>query len=251
MAKKYFCWNIDDGLEQDKKITKYFRRCGIGATFNLNSGLMGEKQLIGRIGNLGMKTVPTDSFKSGIHFMKYSDSNRIPADEVKQVYEGFEVASHGLMHDNFLKITDVDAKYSIGQDVVNLNKIFGTTIQGFAYPFGQYNETTIKLLQDAGIKYARTVQKAADFDMPKDYLRLPMTAWHINKDVFEKLDAFLRAESEKDQFFLMFGHGYEFDFNTRESNWEKFFKICDLVANRTDVICCSTSDALLAQNIPD
>ena len=41
---KYFCWNIDDGLEQDKKIIEEFRRDGIAATFNLNAGWFGRKQ---------------------------------------------------------------------------------------------------------------------------------------------------------------------------------------------------------------
>lgn len=47
-------------------------------------------------------------------------------------------------------------------------------------------------------------------------------AWHIDKDAFEKLTAFLREEAEDDLFFLMFAHGYEFDFGTKESSWQKF-----------------------------
>ena len=55
MAKKYFSWSFDDGLEQDKKITAILRKYGMGATFNLNSGLFGVRKYIGRISNLGGK----------------------------------------------------------------------------------------------------------------------------------------------------------------------------------------------------
>ena len=48
---------------------------------------------------------------------------------------------------------------------------------------------------------------------------------------------------EEDMFFLMFAHGYEFDFGTKESNWEKLEKICENVSSHDDIICCSISDA--------
>jgi peptidoglycan/xylan/chitin deacetylase (PgdA/CDA1 family) len=53
MAKKYFSWRFDDGLEQDKNITAILRKYRMGATFNLNSGLFGVRKYIGRISNLG------------------------------------------------------------------------------------------------------------------------------------------------------------------------------------------------------
>ena len=54
-----------------------------------------------------------------------------------------------------------------------------------------------------------------------------------------------------DLFFLMFAHGYEFDFGTKESNWEKFEAICALVSGKPDVICCSIGDAFrLHKNNP-
>ena len=59
-----------------------------------------------------------------------------------------------------------------------------------------------------------------------------------------KVQAFLDAPAENDDlFFLMFAHGYEFDFGTKESNWEKFEAICALVSGKPDVICCSVGDA--------
>ncbi len=265
MGTKYFCWNIDDGLEQDKKITEYFRKCGIGATFNLNSGTMGRKQMIAHVGDIGFKDIPLEEFDPD-HFdldqvdpriaaylknmgsdltIGFKEEFRIPADEAVQVYEGFEVASHSLRHENLMVQDPAAARESVLQDVANLSAMFGTTIRGFAYPFGMMGEHTIQDLKDAGVLFARTTERAADFRRPADYYRLPMTASHSQPDVFEKLEAFFAADaSEEDLFFLMFAHGYEMDFGTETSNWDRFRKICDLVANRTDVRCVSTSEGL-------
>ncbi len=246
MGKKYFCWNIDDGLEQDKKITEVLRKNGMGATFNLNSSMFGKKQMIGRVGNYGMKDVPIEKYRRGLfHLMKYHESFRIPADEVKQVYQGFEIASHGYRHENLKKVPQTKADGSIRKDVRKLSKLFETKIKGFAYPYGAYSAQTDISLKDAGICYARTVSKAENFYKPKDLFHMPITGWHLDKDIMEKLDHFIKARSEeKDLFFLMFAHGYEFDFNTPESNWEKFKRICHKVADREDIVCCSTAEAL-------
>ena len=245
MGKKYFCWNIDDGLEQDKKIAEILQKNGMGATFNLNSGMFGIKQMIGRMGNYGIKDVPIEDFKSGSHFMKYHENFRIPKDEIKQVYQGFEIASHGYKHENLKKVSEVEAKDSICKDVHNLSELFEAEIKGFAYPYGAFSEQTDTLLKNAGIRYARTVAKTKSFKKPADLFHMPMTGWHIDKDIMQRIDDFINVEiEEEDLFFLIFGHGYEFDFNTPESNWEKFKKICDKVASRDDIICCSTSEAL-------
>ncbi len=71
-----------------------------------------------------------------------------------------------------------------------------------------------------------------------------MNCWHISKNVFPELERFYEAEAEEDDLlFLMFAHGYEFDFNTVESNWNKLERICRSVAEHSDIICCSTADA--------
>ena len=82
------------------------------------------------------------------------------------------------------------------------------------------------------------------FSFPSDPLSLPMTGWHLKKDAIPKTQAFLDAPAGTDDlFFLMFAHGYEFDFGTKESNWAKFEAICRLVSCRPEVICCSVGDA--------
>ena len=54
---------------------------------------------------------------------------------------------------------------------------------------------------------------------------------------------------QDDAFFLMFAHGYEFDFGTKESNWDKFKRICEAVAAQDDVIACSIGEAFRQHQI--
>ena len=104
MGKKYFAWSFDDGLEQDKKIIAILKEYGLGATFHLNSGLFGDRTYEGRIGNLGMTEKPAASFHPAAkHLLPYVPHFRIPEDEVVQVYEGFEIASH-TQHRRLLSI---------------------------------------------------------------------------------------------------------------------------------------------------
>lgn len=73
---------------------------------------------------------------------------------------------------------------------------------------------------------------------------MPLGCWHISAKVFDKLDEFFQMDtSAEDAFFLMFAHGYEFDFGTKESNWDKLRRICEAVATHDEVIACSIGEA--------
>ncbi|MCR4634393.1 MAG: polysaccharide deacetylase family protein [Erysipelotrichaceae bacterium] len=245
MFKKYFVWNIDDGLEQDKRIISVLKKYGMGATFNLNSGLYGDKTYEGRIGNLGMREVPYSEFDlTKRHLLPYVEHFRIPEEEVKDVYEGFEIASHSLEHKNLKKCDDRELNRQIAADVENLSKKFDQKIVGFAYPYGVSDQRCVKIMKENGIEYARTIGSAKDFSFPEDPYRMPMTCWHVSKKAFEKIDRFIETKAEKeDLFFLIFAHGYEFDFGTKESNWEKFEDICKRISSHSDIVCCSTGEA--------
>lgn len=97
MGKKYFTLSFADGLEQDKKLIALMKKYGIHGSFILNGGLFGDQKRIGRIGNYGILEFPeTDRIKNRI--FKNHPHNRIPRDEIAQVYKGFEIASHGFHH---------------------------------------------------------------------------------------------------------------------------------------------------------
>ena len=245
MGRKFFSWSFDDGLEQDKRIIEILKEYGLGATFHLNSGLFGDKTYEGRIGNLGMTEKPAASFDPNArHLLPYVPHFRIPADEVVQVYEGFEIASHTCHHVNLAKCTERERRAEIADDVNALSALFGQPVTGFAYPYGVGAKQSREALQAAGVQYARMATSKPGFRFPDDPLQLPLSCWHISGKTFDRLDAFFNTEAEEDLFFLMFAHGYEFDFGTKESNWEKFRRICETVASHDDVITCSIGEAL-------
>ena len=237
--KKYFCLSFDDGLEQDKKIIKILKEYGLkGCTFNLNGGLMGQKKAIGRIGDIGFTEKEDLALlkKKGL-FVHYTEDYRIPADEIAQVYEGFEVASHAYRHENLKKLSAQQLDETIRQDVECLKGLTGQEIMGFAYPFGAVSEEAVSVLKKYGIRYARTTGATKKFVLPKDPYRLDATCLLIQKDVLTLARQFIDAPpTEADQLFYVWGHGYELDFGTKNSNWEKFRKLCDMMAGAGDVI---------------
>ncbi|MBR3359003.1 MAG: polysaccharide deacetylase family protein [Solobacterium sp.] len=245
MGRKYFAWSFDDGLEQDKKIIEILRQYGLGATFHLNSGLFGDRTYEGRIGNLGMTETPASSFDPHArHLLPYVPHFRIPEDEIVQVYRGFEIASHTSHHVNLSRCTEETRRAEIRDDVEALSALTGQTVTGFAYPYGAGAKKSRDALKEAGVQYARLAVTKPGFRFPEDPLAMPLSCWHISAKTFERLDAFFQAEAEEDLFFLMFAHGYEFDFGTKESNWDKFRRICEAVASHDDIIACSIGEAL-------
>ncbi len=245
MGKKYFSWSFDDGLEQDKKIIRILKEYGIGATFHLNPGLFGDKTYEGRIGNLGMTEKAAASFDPAArHILPYVPHFRIPEDEVVQVYEGFEIASHTAHHVNLVKCSGFERNREIEEDVKTLSDRFRQTVTGFAYPYGVGAKQCKEALLNAGVQYARLAVSRPGFRFPEDPLAMPLSCWHISSKTFDRLNAFFQMDTGPDDaFFLMFAHGYEFDFGTKESNWDKFRRICEAVSRQDDVIACSIGEA--------
>lgn len=245
MGKKYFAWSFDDGLEQDKRIIKILKEYGLGATFHLNSGLFGDRTYEGRIGNLGMTEMPAAKYEAKArHLLPYVPHFRIPEDEIKQVYEGFEIASHTCHHVNLARCGEAERQREIAEDVKTLSEKSGQAVTGFAFPYGVGAGQSREALKAAGVKYARLATSKPGFRFPEDPLAMPLSCWHISPKTFERLDAFFHMDAgDGDAFFLMFAHGYEFDFGTKESSWDKFRRICETVARHDDVTACSIGEA--------
>ena len=68
------------------------------------------------------------------------------------------------------------------------------------------------------MQYARLAVSKPTFRFPEDPLAMSLTCWHISARTMERVQAFVQTEAEEDLFFLMFAHGYEFDFGTKESD---------------------------------
>lgn len=245
--KKYFTLSFDDGLEQDKKIIQILKEHGMhGCTFNLNAGLMGKKQVMGRISEYGfMEKEDLSLLEKKTRFVHYVPDYRIPADEIAQVYEGFEVASHAYLHQNLKKLSEAELDECIQKDTEALKKLTGKEIVGFAYPFGAVSDKAVAVLKKHGIRYARTTMSSKGFELPQDPYRLAATCWIGQKETFEFVQRFIESKpTEKDQMLYIWGHGYEFDFGTDRNNWDNLKRLCDMIAGADDILNCTNGEIL-------
>ncbi|MCD7884905.1 MAG: polysaccharide deacetylase family protein [Lachnospiraceae bacterium] len=237
MGNKFLTFSFDDGLEQDKKIIQILKRYHLyGATFNLNSGLLGYRQYIGRIGKCGIREVQTKPEKRDL--FSYHEHFRIPQNEIKLIYEGYEIASHGRMHEytNAIK-SEKEFDQCVKEDIKKLSELVNEQVVGFVYPFGACNSRIKDYLKGQGILYARGIKSGKKFNFPSDPYEIQPTCHFTDKTLFKLFDRFLNTESEQDMLFYVWGHGYEFDFGTKDSNWERFEKFCECVGKHREIAC--------------
>ncbi len=244
---KAVTFSYDDGVEQDKRLIKLFDRYGLKCTFNLNSGFFGMK----------------DSFKRTIFGTTNTVShNKIPIDEVRQVYINHEVAAHTVHHPTLRELTDEQIITEVSEDAVNLERVTGKKVQGLAYPGGygpadpilfekltgnKYvpsegdklffkNEHRVSDLikHNTDIYYGRTTKSTHSFDLQDNLLEFnPTVAHRETAERMELAKRFVELETDKPQIYYIWGHSYEFDVS--EKAWEDFERLCEFLSNRDDV----------------
>lgn len=246
--KKYVTLSFDDGLEQDKRIIEILKKYGLKATFNLNSGLLGQKGRIGRMGDFGMFDLPD---KDGLvaKLLKAAPAYRIPEDEIAQVYDGFEIAAHGYRHDDLKNVHGPELDSAVGKDITQLQHITRQEIKGYVYAKGSYTEEAEKYLREHDVLYGRLAKTNGSFEFPQNPLCFAPSAWLIEKQVPELVKKFQQAEATDQDLMLSFwGHGYEFDFGTENCNWVRFEKLCEQLVKLENVVFCTNAEAFLSQH---
>ncbi len=246
--KKYFAMSFDDGLEQDKKLIRLLKKYGVQCTFNLNGGLFGQRDYVARIGNIGFMDIPAEA-KIRRALFKHSSHNRIPQDEIKQVYEGFEVASHAYKHEALAKLPFAEVKESLAKDVEILSQIVGYPITGHAYPGGFSSEDAAVCLQEMGFVYGREAFSSKTFAFPDNPMRFRPTCSHKDKNAMVLLEQFIAEKPVQDNLlFVMWGHGYEFDYGTALSSWNSIEKILQKISGKPDIEYCTVSRVFEVHN---
>lgn len=242
MGNKYLTLSFDDGLEQDKRIVRTLEKYGMnGCTFNINCAMTGKKGYIGRVGNIGWNYVEADQ-KPRDFILKYLPSFRMSKEDVRAIYQDFEIAGHEALHRMMTKLPAEELERSILEELDTLSELAGYQVTGYAYPFGANNGNVRNVLKACGVSYARTVREAKSFRPPEDPLCWNANCSFISSKLFDKLESFLGSSAAEDTFFSVWGHGYEFDFGTKEANWEKLDRFCRMVSEARDVICCTNRD---------
>lgn len=248
MGKKYFTVSFDDGLEQDKITLALMRKYGIKGTFNLNSGLLGQKSDIKYMGKYGMANAEKGPHRWSL--WKYASADRIPEDEIQQVYAGMELCTHSVHHVDLSKLSGDALKAELLSDRETLQKYSDIPVVGHAFPFGRTSAETEQFLNENGFLYARAVtseKNKRNFAFPDNPMNFNPTCWHIEPDIEKLLDEFIAAEpGEEDMLFFLWGHGYEFDFASLKGLRNTYERMFDKVACHDEIIKCTNAEAFLS-----
>lgn len=213
------CW--DDGVTADARLIEILRRHGAKATFNLNPGLHG----------------PTRG-----HGWTYRGTEvlRFARDELAAVYDGFTIANHSLTHPHLDQIPPDTARREIADARDALQQHFAQPVDGFAYPFGRYNDTVMDLVRAAGHTYARTTVIAHQPFPPADPMALHPSCHFLDPDFWTRFEQARLAHHT----FYFWGHSYEL---TTEPMWSAFDAQIERITHTPDA---TWSDITTALNPP-
>lgn len=208
--------SYDDGVRQDKRLIEIMKRHGLKGTFNINSGMF-EKEWDG-----------------------VSARGKMTEQEVLDLYipAGMEVAAHGYKHLSLNQVHDEIAVNDVLTDRKELERLFGTIITGMAYANGAFDDNSVDILKRCGISYCRTVESTGNFNLPADWLRLPVTCHHNDVRLMELAKEFLTEPqtdywwAKRPRLFYLWGHSYEFDLN---DNWRVIEEFAEFVGGKDDV----------------
>lgn len=70
----------------------------------------------------------------------------------------FTIVSHSHHHRRLTELSDYEVNVDLQTPMLNLEENLNVPIEDFAYPYGNYNNHVIELLQDAGYKSALTTE---------------------------------------------------------------------------------------------
>lgn len=212
MPSIYYCYpqgrhkaltmSYDDGKRADERLVGLFNQYGIKGTFHLNSGLLDQPE-------------------------------RIPADELVELYRGHEISVHTQTHPTLARCSMEQIVHEIVEDRKYFESLLRTPIRGMSYPNGSYNKDIISVLPSLGMEYARVVPTTrGGFGLPEDWLEWKMTCHH-NDHLIEHGENFA-ALHKRQYLYLMavWGHSYEFD---QDNNWEVIERFCELIGHREDI----------------
>lgn len=219
--QKAVTFSFDDGVSQDIRFIEILNRYGLKATFNINTGL-GEPQY-----NFELDGVVI---------------SHLDLETMSKLYDGHEVAVHSFTHPDLTQCTKKEVFEQLEKDVQIIESIFKIKPIGMAYPYGTYNDLVVSVVDELGLKYARTIEDNYDTSFQKDLLRFKPTAHFNDPKIHDLIENFLASNSNQPQILYIWGHSYECD---THDLWAHFESICAKLANHPNVFYGSNRDVLL------
>ena len=224
---KAITFSYDDCITQDIRLVELFNKYGVKATFNINSELLGKK---GELNIQGIKV----------------GHNKLSPAEIKDVYEGHEVAVHTLTHPRLQDIEDDNEIIrQIEEDRKNLEKLVDYKVCGMAYPYNGRDADRVAAIirEHTAVKYARTTNSTLNFDLQDNLYQFNPTIHHADYDNLFKLgEEFVNLKPDAPKVFYIWGHSYEFD---AFDDWDKFEDFLRLISGKDDIFYGTNREVLL------
>ena len=228
VKKKAVTFSYDDGVTQDIRLIELLNKYGLKCTFNLNSELLSQKGMLIREG------------KRIAHY-------KIHAEDVKNIYEGHEVAVHTLTHPNLTQCDDKEIIRQVETDRLNLSGLVGYEVVGMAYPCGGVNNddrVASIIKENTGVKYSRTITSNNCFDLQENLYRFNPTVYHLNfEEMMQSGREFIELKTEEPKVFYIWGHSYEMDYGA--DYWVKLEDFFKLISNKEDIFYGTNKEVLL------
>lgn len=113
-------------------------------------------------------------------------------EQVEKLHEaGWDIQPHGMTHPHLPRLSAEQQALEITEARKLIEEKLGTQADVFCYPYGEYNQTTLKLLQDHGFRYAFTIEQGYTTNHQSPYL---LKRLFINGE--ENLKAFIHKLSK-------------------------------------------------------
>ena len=100
---------------------------------------------------------------AGHQAYRHSGSATMSVREMQMLSENplFSIGAHSVHHAMLSQQTALDQAYEVKESKRQLEKWLGKSVEGFAYPYGNYNALTQSLLKEAGFRYAVSTEPKA------------------------------------------------------------------------------------------
>ena len=193
--------SYDDGRANDRRLVEILNRLHLRATFNLVPG-----------------------------WLDGALPNCIGRSEISELYRGHEIANHTMSHPFLENLNPGQVLEEVLEARQALETLAGYPVQGFAYPFGTWNEPIMAQLSAAGVAYARTAGDTGKFQLPRDWMAWSPTSHH--RHASELVDPFF-ATPYTLALLHVWGHSNEIGVDS-SFGWQDFEQLCQALAHHED-----------------
>lgn len=212
--KKAVTLSYDDNMEADKRLIGLMEKYQMKGTFNLIPGWFAKE---------GTVYPEEETYRPATEKM------------AKDIYDHplVEVANHGNQHKFMSTLSTAEMADDIITCRKTLEKLFGRTVRGMAYPYGWHSRELMDVLSMCGVSYSRTVESTHGFEIPTEWLLWHPTCHHDDEKLMELAEEFLTMDvPDAPKLFYIWGHTFEFE---RNNNWDMFESFMQKISGKEDI----------------